>query len=49
MKWTVKIVAEAGFGELVEEEVVTIEREDLITPACRNSLISRILSTGCRV
>ncbi len=28
-----KIVAEAGPGELVEEEVIMIEREDLITPA----------------
>ena len=33
MKWTVKIVGEAGPGELVEEEVVTIEREELMTPA----------------
>jgi len=33
MKWTVKLVAEAQPGTLIEQEVVTIEREDLISPA----------------
>lgn len=33
MKWTVKLVAEAQLGTQVEQEVITIEREDLITPA----------------
>ena len=33
MKWTVKIVAEAPQGNLVEQEVGTIEREDSINPA----------------
>ena len=33
MKWTLKLVAEAQPGTLVEQEVITIEREDLISPA----------------
>ena len=33
MKWTVKLVAEAPLGNLVEQEVGTIEREDSINPA----------------
>jgi hypothetical protein len=33
MKWTVKLVAEAQRGNLLEQEVVTIEREDSISPA----------------
>ena len=33
MKWTVKLVAEAGQGEAQEREVATIEREDQVSPA----------------
>jgi hypothetical protein len=33
MKWTVKLVAEVQPGTLVEQEVITVEREDLISPA----------------
>lgn len=33
MKWTLKLVADAQPGTLVEQEVITIEREDLVTPA----------------
>jgi hypothetical protein len=33
MKWTVRLVAEARPGELIEHEVATIEREDLVSPA----------------
>jgi uncharacterized C2H2 Zn-finger protein len=33
MKWTVKLVAETELGTLIEEDVLTIEREDSITPA----------------
>jgi len=33
MKWTVKLIAESGSGERAEEEVATIEREDLLSPA----------------
>ena len=33
MKWTVKLITEAQPGTLIEEEVLTIERADLITPA----------------
>jgi hypothetical protein len=33
MKWTVKLIAEAQRGTLVEQEVITFEGEDLITPA----------------
>ena len=33
MKWTVKVVAEVQPGTVVEEEIMVIEREDLITPA----------------
>jgi len=33
MKWTVKLVAEVHPGTLVEQEVITVEREDLNSPA----------------
>jgi hypothetical protein len=33
IKWTVKLVAEAQPGNVVEQEVITIEREDTINPA----------------
>jgi hypothetical protein len=33
MKWTVKLVAEAEPGMLVEQEVITIEREELLSSA----------------
>jgi uncharacterized C2H2 Zn-finger protein len=33
MKWTVKLVAKVQPGTLVEQEVITVEREDLIAPA----------------
>jgi len=33
MKWTVKLVAELQPGTPVEQEVITVEREDLISPA----------------
>src|SRR5262245_11133392 len=33
MKWTVRLVAETATGELVEQQVGQIEREELITPA----------------
>ena len=33
MKWTVKLVAEVQPGTLVEQEVITVERVDLISPA----------------
>ena len=33
MKWTIKLITEAQPGTLIEEEVLTIERADLITPA----------------
>ena len=33
MKWTVKLVAEAEPGRVVEQDIVTLEREDLISPA----------------
>jgi hypothetical protein len=33
MKWTVKLVAEAEPGMLVEQEVITIERGELLSPA----------------
>ena len=33
MKWTVKLVAEAGQGEVLEREIATLEREDQVSPA----------------
>ena len=33
MKWTVKLVAELGYGETREHEIVTIERENQVSPA----------------
>ena len=33
MKWTVKLVADAGQGEALEREIATIEREDQVSPA----------------
>ena len=33
MKWTVKLAAEGQLGTIVEQEVITIEREDSIAPA----------------
>jgi hypothetical protein len=33
MKWTVKLVTEVVPGKPIEEEVATIEREDLVSPA----------------
>src|ERR1041384_8305300 len=33
MKWTVKLVAEGQPGSVVEQDIVTLEREDLISPA----------------
>jgi hypothetical protein len=33
MKWIVKLVAEVVPGKPIEEEVATIEREDLVSPA----------------
>ena len=33
MKWTLKLIAESGSGERAEEDVATIEREDLLSPA----------------
>jgi hypothetical protein len=33
MKWTVKLVTEVVPGKSIEEEVATIEREDLASPA----------------
>jgi len=33
MKWTVKLVAELQPGTLVEQEVITVEREDRLSPA----------------
>jgi hypothetical protein len=33
MKWTVKLVAEVGQGEVLEREIATIEREDQVSPA----------------
>jgi len=33
MKWTVKLVTEVVPGKTIEEEVATIEREDLVSPA----------------
>jgi hypothetical protein len=33
MKWTVKLVTEGVPGKPIEEEVVTIERDDLVSPA----------------
>lgn len=33
MKWKVQLIAETAFGERVGEEIATIEREQLLTPA----------------
>jgi hypothetical protein len=33
MKWTLKLVTEVAPGKPIEEEVATIEREDLVSPA----------------
>jgi len=33
MKWTIKLVTEVVPGKPIEEEVATIEREDLVSPA----------------
>jgi hypothetical protein len=33
MKWIVKLVAETDLGRTVEQEVATLEREDLLSPA----------------
>jgi hypothetical protein len=33
MKWSVKVVTEESSGKLVEHEVATIERDDLISAA----------------
>lgn len=33
MKWTVRLVAEPRPGELIEHQVATTEREDLVSPA----------------
>ena len=33
MKWTVKLVTEVVPGEPIEQEMATLEREDLVSPA----------------
>jgi hypothetical protein len=33
MKWIVKLVAETASGDTVEQEITTLEREDLLSPA----------------
>jgi hypothetical protein len=33
MRWKIQLVAEVASGETTEEEIATIEREDLVSPA----------------